>query len=144
VTREAFEQIVEEEFPNAVPEQFRHLIKNVAFLIEDEAPSRDLLGYYQGIPATARGDIYGVGMTLPDTITLYQKTIEREAEVLANLAQLEGASGANSQQGMVGVRQDFDFVRRVVRDTIWHEVAHHFGYDEHQVRAREEKRYNSQ
>ncbi len=118
MTREEFEQIVEAEFPNAIPEQFRGLIKNVAFLVEDEAPSKNLLGFYHGIPATARGDNYGVGATLPDTITLYQKTIE-----------------AYAQASKISVAQ-------VVKDTIWHEVAHHFGYDEHQVRAKEAKRDN--
>ena len=116
MTREDFEKIVEQEFPNAIPEQFRGAIKNVAFLVEDEAPTRDLLGFYHGIPATARGDHYGIGATLPDTITLYQKTIEEYA-IFNNIP-----------------------VAQVVRDTIWHEVAHHFGYDERQVRAKEAKR----
>ena len=132
---EAFEQLVEEEFPNAVPEKFRDLIKNLAFIVEDE-PSPEvrkleelgvdetLLGYYRGIPATARGDWYGVGMTLPDTITLYQIPIEAEAEF------------EMQQHGLVFEAA----VRKVIRETIWHEVAHHFGYDETQVRGREERR----
>ena len=113
MTREEFEKLVEQEFPRAVPEKFHHLIKNVGFLVEDEAPNRDLLGLYQGIPHTARGDMYGVGATLPDTITLYQKTIEQ-------VAQEDGVP-----------------VAHVVRETIWHEVAHAFGYDEDQVGERE-------
>jgi predicted Zn-dependent protease with MMP-like domain len=51
MTREEFEKLVEEEFPNAIPEQFRDKIKNVAFLVEDEVPTKDLLGFYHGIPA---------------------------------------------------------------------------------------------
>ncbi len=116
MNRDEFEQLIEAEFPNAIPEQFRGVIKNVAFLVEDEVPAKNLLGFYHGIPATARGDGYGIGATLPDTITLYQKTIEEYA----------------AQMGYS--------VDKVVRDTIWHEVAHHFGYDERQVRAKEEKR----
>ena len=127
MTREEFEQLVEQEFPNAIPEQFRDKIKNVAFLVEDEPsielrkreglrPNETLLGYYRGIPATARGDLYGIGATLPDTITLFRLTIEDEARLTG--------------QG----------IAKVVRDTIWHEVAHHFGYDERQVRAKEAKR----
>ncbi|MDO8518369.1 MAG: metallopeptidase family protein [bacterium] len=116
MTREEFEKLVEEEFPHAIPERFRGKIQNVAFLIEEEVLTKDLLGFYHGIPATARGDGYGIGATLPDTITLYQKTIEEYA-TYSNLA-----------------------VAQVVRDTIWHEVAHHFGYDEHQVRTKEAKR----
>lgn len=127
MTRDAFEQLVAEEFPNAIPEKFRAMIQNVALLIEDEpsqalreqeklGKNETLLGLYHGIPATARGDYYGVGATLPDTITLFQKPIEESA------------------------LEDGTDVRQVIRDTIWHEVAHHFGYDEHQIRGREKKR----
>ncbi len=127
MTREEFEQLVAAEFPNAIPEKFRGLIKNVAFLIEDEpsaatraeeglGPHETLLGLYRGIPHTARGDIYGVGTTLPDTITLYQQPIENAAA------------------------QDNMPVAQVVKETIWHEVAHHFGYDEGQVRHKEHLR----
>jgi predicted Zn-dependent protease with MMP-like domain len=116
--REEFEKLIDEEFPKAVPEKFHHLLKNVAFLVEDEAPHADLLGQYHGIPHTARGDYYGVGGTLPDTITLYQKTIEEHA------------------------RHTAAPVEQVVRETIWHEVAHYLGYDEDQVRGREDERDN--
>jgi predicted Zn-dependent protease with MMP-like domain len=125
--RNEFERLVEEEYANAIPEKFRDLIHNVALLVEDEpdgatrmeeglGPHETLLGLYRGIPATARGDHYGVGSTLPDTITLYMLPILEEAAAMS---------------------QD---VRQVIRETIWHEVAHHFGYDEGQVRGREAKR----
>lgn len=116
MTREAFEQIVVEEFPQAVPEKFHQLIKNVGFLIEERSPNGDLLGLYHGIAHTARGAHYGEGPTMPDTITLYQQEIEEEAR----------------DKGLP--------VAQVVRETIWHEVAHYFGYDEDQVRNREERR----
>ena len=130
MNHEEFEKLVAEEFPNAIPEKFRGKIKNVAFLVEDMpsaevrqaerlGPNHTLLGYYRGIPHTARGDSYGVGNTLPDTITLYQTPIEIEATVL-------GGGEEN--------------IRKVVRDTIWHEVAHHFGMGEQEVRRRERKR----
>jgi len=129
---EQFEQIVAQEFPGAIPEKFRPLIRNVAFVVEDE-PSDDvraeeglegdetLLGYYRGVPTTARGDMYGIGGVLPDSIVLYQLPIEEEAEFLCtgNPALFE------------------DRVRKVVRETIWHEVAHHFGMDEEEVARRE-------
>lgn len=116
MSREEFERIIEEEFPRAVPEKFHHLLHNVAFLVDDEAPDADLLGLYHGVPHTARGDHYGVGGTLPDTITLYQKTIEEHA------------------------KETGEPVAKVVRETIWHEVAHAFGFDEDQVRGREDTR----
>lgn len=135
-----FEQLVAEEFPNAVPEKFRDLIQNVAFLVEDEpshalrreehlAAHETLLGHYRGIPATARGDQYGVGATLPDTITLFRLPIEEEARELEHSYILQNIRMLPEET-----------VRKVIRDTIWHEVAHHFGYDEHQVRAKEQKR----
>jgi len=129
MTREEFEQLIEDEFPNAIPPKFRGHIKNVAFLVEDE-PSAEvrkneglsehetLLGLYQGIPYPMRGDWYGMGTTMPDTITLYQKPIE------------------------VAAHQDGADVRQIIRETIWHEVAHLFGMDEHTVRRREDERDN--
>lgn len=130
MNREEFEKIVAEEFPGAIPEKFRSKIKNVAFLIETEpslavrekeglGPGETLLGLYRGVPHTARGEGYGVGDTLPDTITLFQIPIEIEAN----------AHGGGEEN-----------VRKVVRDTIWHEVAHHFGMDEAAVRRREKER----
>ena len=139
MTQKEFEQLVAEEFPTAIPEKFRDKINNVAFLVEWE-PSPEvrkveslgagetLLGYYRGIPHTARGEAYGVGGVLPDTITLYQKPIEAEAHHLehSNILQNVGMSYEAC-------------VRKVIRETIWHEVAHHFGMDEHEVQERERK-----
>lgn len=124
--REAFEKLAVEGFVR-LPQWVREKIKNVALIVEDEpsqevrekeglADDETLLGYYQGIPLSERGDQYGVGNFVPDTITLYQVPIEEAAE----------------EDGMD--------VRDVIADTIWHEYAHHFGMDEHEVRMREYKR----
>jgi len=121
-----FEKLVAEGF-GRLPEWVREKIKNVALLVEDE-PSREdreaegladdetLLGLYKGIPLSERGQEYGVGATMPDTITLYQWPIEDAAE------------------------EDSKDVRDVVAETIWHEFAHHFGMNEHEVQDREQKR----
>ena len=120
----AFEKLVEDGYER-LPKWVREKIKNVAVLLEDE-PSQEvrkreglkksetLLGLYHGIPLAARGENYGVGMTLPDTITLYQLPIEQAARA-----------------------EDKD-VRDVVAETIWHEFAHYFGMDEGEVRKREQ------
>src|SRR3990167_5460802 len=124
--RKEFEKLVEEGFER-LPQWVREKIQNVALLVEDEPSEEDrkaeglssdetLLGLYKGIPLSARGEHYGVGPTMPDTITLYQLPIEQAAE------------------------EDGKDVRDVVAETIWHEFAHHFGMDEHDVREREDKR----
>ncbi len=141
MTRQEFEKLIEEEFPKAVPQKFHHLLKNVAFLVEDEAPGRDLLGFYHGIPHTARGDHYGMGGTLPDTITLYQKTIEEHATQEARYQAV--AEGKAWPSGLERPLSQIDaelHLRKVIRETIWHEVAHYLGYDEDQVRGREDER----
>src|SRR3989338_47299 len=123
--RNEFEKLVEEGFER-LPQWVREKIKNVAVLIEDEPSEEDrkregldehetLLGLYKGIPLSARGEYYGVGMTMPDTITLYQLPIEDAAE------------------------EDSMDVRDVVAATIWHEFAHYFGMDEGEVRKREQR-----
>ena len=124
--RNEFEALVHEGFEQ-LPAWVRKKIKNVGLLVEDEpdeavrheeglGPDETLLGLYRGIPQTARGEGYGVGATLPDTITLYQKPIEEAA------------------------KEDGISVAQVVAETIWHEFAHHFGMDEKEVREREAKR----
>lgn len=122
-----FEKLVAEGYEQ-LPQWVRDKIKNVALLVEDEPSQEDrkveglgddetLLGLYKGIPLSERGQEYGVGMTLPDTITLYQKPIEQAAE------------------------EDDLPVAQVVAETIWHEFAHHFGMDEGEVRKRESERF---
>lgn len=117
MTPEDFEKLVAEEI-DLIPEEWTGKIKNVAFLTEDESPKGEpeLLGLYQGIPATERGDSYG--MVLPDTITLYRLPILQAAE----------EEGVNP--------------RIIVRETLWHEIAHHFGFDEDAVQVREDERSN--
>ncbi|MBI5457287.1 metallopeptidase family protein [Candidatus Kaiserbacteria bacterium] len=126
MNREDFEKLVAEGYEK-LPQWVREKIKNVALLVEDEPSQEDreaegldddeiLLGLYKGIPLSVRGEEYGVGITLPDTITLYQVPIEDAAE------------------------EDGIPVAQVVAETIWHEFAHHFGMDEHEVQDREHKR----
>ncbi len=127
MSEEEFTAIAEEEWTK-VPERFRAAIKNVALLVEDE-PSDDvrqeegleegetLLGIYHGIPNTERGSEYGVGATLPDTITLYRLPLIEEAENMD--------------------REFRQAMRIAIRETIWHELAHYFGFPEEPINERE-------
>lgn len=119
MNRADFEKLVEEGFA-AIPEKFRKKARNVALIVEDEPCSEvreaeglsegeTLLGYYRGIPATERGEHYGVGETLPDTIFIYQKTIE------------EACDGDPLR------------IREMVFETVAHEFAHYLGMDEDEV-----------
>lgn len=124
--KQEFESLIEDGFA-LLPEWVRKKIKNVAILVEVEPSSEvrkqeglgddeTLLGLYQGIPLSARGENYGIGITLPDTITLYQMPIEECA------------------------KEDGVEIKKVIADTIWHEFAHHFGMDEEEVQKREKGR----
>ena len=141
--RKDFEQLVGEGFER-LPQWVREKIKNVAVFVEDEPSDEDLraqgidpdaqdgetqetlLGLYKGTPLSERGEQYGIGMTMPDTITLYQLPIEDAADEEAG----EGASD----------EEFFERVREIVADTLWHEFAHYFGMDERAVREREQQK----
>ena len=136
MNNEEFEKLVAEGYEQ-LPAWVREKIKNVALLVEDEPSDEDrrlqglgaeetLLGLYKGIPLSERGDLYGVGMTLPDTITIYK-------EPALDFADEECPAHESDE---VYKSQ----VRRIVADTVWHEFAHHFGMDEHEVRTREDTR----
>jgi predicted Zn-dependent protease with MMP-like domain len=66
-----------------------------------------LLGLYEGIPLTQRGR--GYNLTPPDRITLFQGPLEMVA------------------------RNPRDLLR-LVRETVIHEIAHHFGFSEEEIR----------
>jgi predicted Zn-dependent protease with MMP-like domain len=90
-----------------LPAAFRDRLGSVAIVIEDEASpdqlasvgARGLFGLYQGVPRTA----YGADQAaVPSKITLFRGPLERAYRTPAALA-----AG--------------------VMDTVYHEVAHHFG-----------------
>ena len=121
---DTFAQLVDEGI-EAIPDRFRQKIKNLAIVIADAPtdeqlrtnhvqPEDTLLGLYEGIPLTARGENYGTGMVLPDKVTIFKLPI---------LAESDG---------------DIEAMKRIIRDTVWHEVAHYFGYDDDEIDEREE------
>lgn len=96
-----------------IPPRFRRKLQNVAFIVEREPPRPGLLGLYQGRPLPRRS--VAESFAFPDRITLYQGPHERMARDRSDLL-------------------------RLLRETIWHEVAHYFGMDERQVRLAERRR----
>lgn len=113
--RARFEELVAEAVDN-LPDDFRDKMNNVAIVVEDYPSPRDerrvargrlLLGLYQGQPLTRRTSSYG--MAFPDKITIYQANIE-------------------------AICRTDDDIRRQVRTTVLHEIAHHFGIDDHRLR----------
>jgi predicted Zn-dependent protease with MMP-like domain len=108
----AFEQLVRKTL-DSIPEEFQRQMGNLVLMVEDE-PSPDvlvnshlengslLLGLYSGVPLTALGSNQQM---LPERITIYQHNIEKICH------------------------NDPDLIRERVRQTVLHEIAHHFGID---------------
>lgn len=103
--REEFEDLVAEAL-DTIPPPLTRLMRNVVILVEDDSPGDGLLGLYEGVPLTERGDTYA-GF-LPDRITIFRRPL------LAFCATPE------------------DLVREV-RTTVVHEIAHHFGIDDERL-----------
>ena len=107
MTKREFELLVSDAL-DSIPPELTGLIDNVAVFVESEPPedSPELLGLYEGIPLTERGDSYfGV---LPDRIMIYMGPTLRMCETR-------------------------DEVVDEVATTVIHEVAHHFGIDDQRL-----------
>ena len=115
---EEFEGAVQDAI-DSIPKEFLDELENVAILLADEpdeddfdgdgyfTEEGDLLGLYDGIALTERGDDYGF-LDYPDTITVFKGPHERLSD-------------------------DRREVLEEIRKTVVHEVAHYFGMDEDQV-----------
>jgi len=111
---EEFEKLINQAV-EALPENIRAKLDNVEITMEEgDSPNNSLFGLYHGVSQLNRGSSYGMGMILPDKITIWKGTIEMFAGGDQNIPNL---------------------VRRVV----WHEIGHHFGFDEAGIRKLEEK-----
>jgi len=120
-----FEELVDQAVLE-LPEHIRQKMDNVEIIIEERASveqltkvglrsADSLLGLYQGVPQTAWGR--GFGNILPDKISIFQQPIEKLAKSDKEIVDL-------------------------VKNTVWHEIAHHFGFSEKGVRKLEAKRKN--
>jgi predicted Zn-dependent protease with MMP-like domain len=110
---DAFEKLVEEAVAE-ISDKFLAQLKNVAIVIEDEPSVQQLkklrlrkdltlLGLYEGVPLTKRNANYG--MVLPDKISIFKNSIELVAQTPSE-------------------------IKKLVQDTVRHEIAHHFGSNE--------------
>jgi predicted Zn-dependent protease with MMP-like domain len=101
VPADRFEELVAEAL-DTIPEALGRRMDNVIVQVRDTSRA-GLLGLYQGVPLTDRGD-YG-GLAMPDRITVYRLPI---------------CAMCTSEEEVV----------EQVRITVIHEVAHHFGIDD--------------
>jgi predicted Zn-dependent protease with MMP-like domain len=111
VSRRRFEELVSEAMAE-IPDQLWNYIQNVVITVEEWpnrrqiesvgiAPGSTLLGLYEGVPLTVRTSHYG--LVPPDKITIFRGPIMRICPPAE------------------------DAIRSQVRQTVLHEIAHHFG-----------------
>ena len=103
-----------------IPEEFLEKLENVEVVSQDwpypyqmhalrnRGEKGVLLGLYEGIPQTKRGR-YGVGGVLPDKITIFKNSL-------------------------LSISRDLKDLEKNVRSTVIHEIAHHFGMNEEEIR----------
>ncbi len=127
IQRKEFEITVAKAF-DRLPDWIKSKVTNVAITTEDFVDTEtvadmnldsymDLLGLYKGVPQTERE--HGTGFAYPDTITIYRMPVIEESLV----------SGKT--------------VEEVVFETLWHEIAHHFGLSEADVERREKEEFGN-
>lgn len=106
-----------------LPPEFLMLMENVDVCVEDfpdqirlnelgVEPGERLLGLYEGVPLTERGQFYS--MAMPDKITLFKKPIEQKC------------------------RNDESQIIREISQVVRHEVAHHFGISDQRLEELED------
>ena len=105
----SFDRLVDDALAS-LPAPLLAELDNIEVTVEDVPPADALedgqevvlLGLYQGVPRTARG--WG-DPQLPDRVTIFRRPLELRARSRRDLAAL-------------------------VRETVVHEIAHHFGIDD--------------
>lgn len=109
-----------------LPDKYIKGLDNVAVVYEDEPTEEQLselniryghtlFGLYQGVPRTQRGA--GYNLVLPDKITIFKMPMLRVSPDMAEL-------------------------KRQVKHTLWHEIAHYYGLDHARIHALEDKTLN--
>jgi predicted Zn-dependent protease with MMP-like domain len=107
-----------------LPPAYAERIENVVFVVRREPGRREraslglragqeLYGLYQGLPLTVRGTGYGLPgyhMAMPDRISIFWLPLVRDFE-------------------------DNGRLRRQVKKTVFHEIAHYFGMSDDDLRG---------
>ena len=117
--KEKFEDLISQALKK-LPYRFLNKLKNVAIVAQDKPSEFQkqqlgyssggcILGLYEGVPQIKR-QYYN--RAAPDKITLFQRNIER-------------AAGNNEEK-----------IKEIVKETVWHEIAHHFGMNEQEIQKR--------
>jgi len=114
-----FEELISQALKK-IPYHFLNKMGNIAIVSQDEPTEFQkeksgyssggcILGLYEGVPQIKRGYY---NRAAPDKITFFKKNIER-------------AAGNNAQR-----------IKEVIEETVWHEIGHHFGLNEDEIRKR--------
>lgn len=96
-----FEDAIDEAL-SSLPADLRAELSNVAIVVEEEPPDRQLLGVYSGIPRALRGSMFGPSGMLPAKVCIFRGPISRLAE------------------------GDADRLRREIKQVVLRELAHYF------------------
>lgn len=128
---ERFDELVSDVI-DSLPDDWAPLLDNIAIVVEEEPaeddlppdaePGTTLLGLYRGTAVPAQflgGGLSGPAMAAPIEIALFQGPLERAS---------------------VGL----DDLRERVRQTLVHEIGHHFGYSEDLLQEEEEEESSEQ
>lgn len=122
MSEDEFDELVEAAI-ESIPDGLASSLENVVFMVLDEpepeqlariggsgatARGGELLGLYEGVPATRRGVFYGID-DRPDVISIFQGPHERVYP-----------PGRLAEE---------------VRRTVIHEIGHYFGHDDDELRA---------
>ncbi len=119
MTDEEFESAVQDAI-DSLPDAFLQALDNIMITVRNEptarqrmsssteSPGGEILGLYEGVALTQRGEWYGEG-EMPDVVTVFKGPHER---------------CFNSRERIV----------EEIRKTVVHEIGHHFGMDDAALR----------
>ena len=107
VDPDRFEELVAAAL-DELPAPLAEGLENVMVRIRTGRPTGSLLGLYEGIPLTERGDYGAGGPPMPDRVTIYRLPI-------CSMCETE------------------EEVTEQVRITVIHELAHHYGIDDERL-----------